>query len=710
MTDRNTLTQQLASLQSHQPSHPLVATAQQKLLSSASSYLPDDAILQLSDACAFADVAHIADRRKSGEPYVTHPIAVAGILAGFKLDVDTLIAAILHDTIEDTVVNKADIINRYNRTVATLVDGVTKLKSSTDKKANKAATFRKILTATLSDPRVLIIKLADRLHNMSTLDAVRLEKRQATAQETLEFYIPFARITGLNELADHIEMLCYMNLDLAAYDKLTNKLTETTLSRSHQQTNIKSYFSHVLTKLDIAGVVQVIDNRINLYRQFFRNRGDATGLVSCYAFEIVVNTISDCDRLADYLIHKYHINSTQIEDHIRKPFAGGNQSLKLTYKTGNETIELTILTQRMLDATRFGVILGDTAPEMSRSVIQASFRNLRELVDDECALTTFDALMDYLHQKKVLCYTPNGDLHELPIGATVLDFAYAINTHLGNNAIGAVVDGKPTKLATPLKSGQHIEILRDPLAVPNPEWLGFIVTSKARRALQEWLRGLTDEEQILHGQEALNRALTTHGYKLTDISPTGWENILAWQGCNHKHDLFKQIATGGLLPQLVVTRLFNQQVTNTSAEQLIANTDGVEIHFSVCCNPIYGDPIVGHLTRRGLMIHRHKCHSIVEARKQNPYHVIQVNWQKDLQTHPRFGVVLQIQQACSDEQISDMLYRLRKINIGINDIYSTNKQTYAYLIVRSRSHVAQAIRELRSLLGFPNIRRLYQYH
>jgi len=250
-------------------SHPLVDEAKDSLMN-AVSYLNIKEREDVLRACHFGDMAHIKDKRKSGEPYITHPIAVAQILAGFLLDKDTIIASILHDTVEDTEVSGALIASEFGETVAQLVDGVTKLKSaSMSKQQSQAATFHKILNATLIDPRVLIIKLSDRLHNMSTMEAVREEKQKSTARETLDFYVPFARIMGLNDIADYIELLCYRNLNPVMYNKFNDKLLQHGLGRNFQKVEISTYLQNLLGHLNLKGHVQVLDNRTNMYRQFF---------------------------------------------------------------------------------------------------------------------------------------------------------------------------------------------------------------------------------------------------------------------------------------------------------------------------------------------------------------------------------------------------------------------------------------------------------
>lgn len=322
-------------------SHPMVDESRDNLLR-AINYLDKPERKEVMHACLFGDIAHLKDRRKSGEPYITHPIAVAEILAGFRLDKDTIIAAILHDTVEDTEVSLDLIRQIYNKSVANLVDGVTKLKSSAmSKQESQAATFHKILSATINDPRVLIIKLSDRLHNMSTLNAVAPDKQRRTASETLQFYVPLARIMGLNDIADYIELLSYRNLNPEMYTKFSDKLLQHGLGRQLQKVNIQTYLQNRLAKLSLKGTVQVLDNRTSMYRQFFKNRGDMNRIIHQYQFEVVLDDVEACYKLADYLMVKYDIKPTNIQDNIKKPLAGGNQSLVLIYEEDYNSIKVT---------------------------------------------------------------------------------------------------------------------------------------------------------------------------------------------------------------------------------------------------------------------------------------------------------------------------------------------------------------------------------
>lgn len=723
-------------------SHTLVVEAVNSLMHTI-GYLPEKERKLVVRACHFGDIAHLKDKRKSGEPYITHPIAVAEITASFRLDKDTLIAAILHDTVEDTEVTHDMLVVEFGKKVAMLVDGVTKLKSSKmSKKESQAATFHKILSATLSDPRVLIVKLSDRLHNMSTLDAVKEEKQKSTARETLDFYIPFARIMGLNDIADYIELLCYRNLNPVMYTKFSDKLLQHGLGRQFQKVEISTYLQNLLVELNLSGSVQVLDNRASMYRQFFRNRGEMSRLIRQYDFEVVLDDISACDTLAYYLIQEYSVLDRNIQDNIRKPKAGGNQSLSLIYKKESNYIKVVLMTKRMKEASRLGVISSDKA-DISHSVIQASLRNMQDLArargvesDDinpqfdspELSVAVIDELMNYLHERKIVCYSPLGRAYELPRGATALDFAYAVGPAIGNIATGADINGRHGKLGLVLADGDTVSVDIDKTATPKADWLGFVATNKARTEILKFLKHLPDDQKQDAGKEALARALKAYDKTLDDLNEDNWTDILAWRGLKTRTELFLQIATGTLLPQLVLSRLFSEEVDMadgaeiTQTKHLLAGIKGVEVGFAKCCNPIYGDGIVGHLSpRQGLVVHRHKCFSLNAVRAENPYQIIQLNWKNNItidhaahQLH--FSARLKIFSLLSEEQVSQVIYELRAINVGIENtaIKSDDKvqktgTTLLDVVVRSREHLNEAIEKLRQVLGYPNIQRLYQY-
>ncbi|OTG75014.1 RelA/SpoT family protein [Acinetobacter terrae] len=687
---------------------PQVSQARQQLKIIIDAYLSASDVERVLVACDYADIAHDGITRKSGEPYILHPIAVSSILSHMRLDAETLMAALLHDVIEDTDFNKEDIAEKFGRTVAELVDGVTKLSHSSDKEYNKAASFRKILQATLQDPRVIIIKLADRYHNMTTLGSLRPDKRRRIAQETFDIFVPMARIVGMNEMADNLEHLCYQNLDLDMFNNVQEALFQTKPKRCEYQSIWEKNLTELLQQHQISGRIKKKNNNIELLRHFVKNDINLQELTHSHAFEIVLQSIADCDRLAEILRENFQI--LHYEDHIRRPLPGGNQSLMMRLKGEKTTLSLTIQTELMRKAARFGVVLGENAPQACRSAIQASMQNLNVLIDGACAKTTFSDLLDYLHQEKIWVYTPHGNLHELPQGATAVDFAYSASLFLGNHAVGAKVNGETKPLSTPLISGQVVEIITDVLATPNPDWLSFINTQKARRALQNILRDQDIEEQQLVGQQALNRALKLFNRSIKDLTEADWIDILQWRHIESKEQLFEQVAVGDLLPQLVANHLFAQgkSIETQSSTRLIQGTEGVDVKYAHCCNPVLGDPIQGHLSRRGLIVHRARCHNLLHEQHQHPENIMPLQWSSEDTDDISFTAYLSIDMVMNDEQISDLIYQCRKEKTGVEMVHNHEGKTYVNIVVHNRKQIAQIIRDLRMHFGFPRITRLAQ--
>ena len=687
---------------------PQVSQARQQLKIIIDAYLDASDVERVLAACDYADLAHDGVTRKSGEPYILHPIAVSSILSHMRLDAETLMAALLHDVIEDTEFNKDDIAEKFGRTVAELVDGVTKLSHSSDKEYNKAASFRKILQATLQDPRVIIIKLADRYHNMTTLGSLRPDKRMRIAQETSDIFVPMARIVGMNEMADNLEHLCYQNLDLDMFNNVQEALLQTKPKRCEYQSLWEKNLTELLQQHQISGRIKKKNNNIELLRHFVKNDIDLQELTHSHAFEIILQSIADCDRLAEILRENFQI--LHYEDHIRRPLPGGNQSLMMRLKGEKTTLSLTIQTELMRKAARFGVILGENAPQACRSAIQASMQNLNVLIDGACAKTTFSDLLDYLHQEKIWVYTPHGHLHELPQGATVVDFAYSASLFLGNHAVGAKINGEIKPLSTPLISGQVIEIITDVLATPNPDWLSFINTQKARRAIQNILRDQDIEEQQLVGQQALNRALKLFNRSITDLTDADWLDILQWRHIESQEQLFEQIAVGDLLPQLVANHLFaqGQNIDPQSSTRLIQGTEGVDVKYAHCCNPVLGDPLQGHLSRRGLIVHRARCHNLLHEQHLHPENIMPLQWSSEDIEDISFNAYLSIDLSMNDEQISDLIYQCSKEKTGVEMVHNHDGKTYVNIVVHNRKQIAQIIRDLRMHFGFPRIARLGQ--
>ncbi len=699
----------MADLRSTALHDPAVARAKAELVTQVQAYLPASAVQTVQQAADCADLAHQGVTRQSGEPYILHPIAVTLLLAEMQMDVDSLAAALLHDVIEDTAVSKADLARQFGPVVAELVDGVTKLKISKDKHINQAASFRKMLTATLHDPRVMVIKLADRLHNMSTLGALAPEKKRRVARETLDIFVPMGRLIGMREVADRLELLGLEALDPDLFAHVARTLEQMAPKRQALQARRLEQIQRGLARLQMQAQVTPMANEPMVYENFFRRRGSLSDLLQVQCFDIVLDTVSDCDRLAGWV--RQQASDVQINDQIRHPQPGGRQFLQLTLRDSDGVLELFLQTARMQEAARLGLAMGAAVPQASRAVIQASLQNLADLIDCDCARSTFSALLEYLHLEKVIGYTPDGDLHELPQGATLIDFAYAASLFLGNHAIGARINGEQVPLTTPLVSGQVVEIITDPLATPNPDWLSVVNTSKARRAIQQVLLEQDADEQRMVGRQALERALRAYALTLADLSAADWSDVLNWQQVPSREALYERIAVGDLWPQLVVSRWLSHQ--SESGEHagagLIENALGLEVRYAQCCHPIYGDPILAHLTRRGLVIHRRRCPNLLHEHRQHPESVVGLHWRSDPEAEPSFPVKLMVDRALQDEETTELIYQVREQRGGVESLEILTDRTLLTLVVRDRDHLAQLIRDVRGRLGFAQISRVMQH-
>lgn len=684
----------------------LVEQAKAELAFVVQTYLPEDQVRTVMAAAEFADRAHAGITRKSGEPYILHPIAVTALLADMQMDAESLAAALLHDVIEDTEFDKQDLSTGFGPVVAELVDGVTKLKISKDKQINQAASFRKMLTATLQDPRVMVIKLADRLHNMSTLGALSPEKKHRIARETLDIFVPMGRLIGMRAVSDQLELLCLEAMDPDLFAHVTRTLHEAAPERLARERRRQQQLERGIARLGLHAEVTPQSNELLIYQDFFRRRNRLADLLKIHAFDVVLDSVSDCDRLAGWV--RQQASQVEIIDQIRHPQPGGRQFLQLNLRDSDGLMQLFLQTPRMQEAARLGLALGDAVPQASRSVIQASLQNLSELIDRDCAKTTFSALLEYLHHDKIIGYTPDGDLHELPQGATLIDFAYAASLFLGNHAIGARINGERRPLTAPLISGQVVEIITDPLATPNPDWLSVVTTQKARRAIQHVLREQDVEEQRMVGRQALERALRSYDLALQDLSALDWADLLHWQQLPSREALFERMAVGDLWPQLVTARLLShhQSTAEPDRDSLIENTLGLEVRYAQCCHPIYGDPIRAHLTRRGVVIHRRRCPNLLHERQQHPESIVTLRWRPELSGDPRFPVDLVMDRPLQDEETTELIYRVREQLGGVESLNICDDRTELSLVVRDRDHLARLIRDLRGHLGFPQISRV----
>lgn len=608
------------------------------------SYLPENSVEEVVRAYEFGAQAHEGQRRMSGEPYISHPVAVASILADLNLDQDTLCAAILHDVIEDTPTAKEQIEESFGAQVAELVDGVSKLdKLQFKTKAEaQAESFRKMMLAMVQDIRVILVKLADRLHNMRTLGAMPEVKRRRIARETLEIYAPIANRLGINSMRVELEDLGFEALYPHRYQVLSRSLKRGVGSRRQTVKKILENINDGLRRAGLEGVVEGRQKHVYSVYQKMRNKGvSLSDVADVFGFRIVVDDPSTCYRTLGVVHELYKPMPGRFKDFIAIPRANGYQSLHTTL-VGPKGIplEVQIRTQDMHVIAESGIAahwrykasdVGGSAPHArAREWLQG----LVEMDGTGSSEEFLESVKVDLFPDKVYVFTPKGDIKRLPRGATIVDFAYAVHTDIGNRCVAAKVDRKPVPLRTPLQNGQTVDIVTARGARPNPSWINFVVTAKARASIRAYLKNLRRSEAVEFGKRLIDRALGAFNTKLRKISKPRINAVLEELGVSTAEDLYEQVGLGQrLAPFVARTMMPGEKDEDDVAEPAplaISGTEGMIVSYGRCCFPLPGDAIMGYLSSgRGVVIHRHTCGNLAEFRKQ-PEKWIAVDWKKDI--------------------------------------------------------------------------------
>jgi guanosine-3',5'-bis(diphosphate) 3'-pyrophosphohydrolase len=611
-----------------------------------SGYLKPEDISQLQNAYLFSQSAHSGQYRKSGEPYISHPLAVASILGKLHLDIQTLTAALLHDVMEDTHVSKSEISNRFGTAVADLVDGVSKLdKIEFQTHADaQAENFRKMLLAMARDVRVILIKLADRLHNMRTLEAMRPEKRRRTARETMEIYAPIANRLGLNNIYQELQELSFLNLFPTRYRVLT-KATKGV--RGNRREVLKKILDAIRKCLYEAGLDTKVSGRekqlYSIYKKMVEKRLTFSEIFDIYGFRVVVKDIPSCYIALGALHSLYNPIPGKFKDYIAIPKANGYQSLHSTLLGPYGTpIELQIRTPEMHRIAEAGVASHWLYKSSNTDLNDIHMRThqwlqslLETLSDSDNSLEFLEHLKVDLFPGEVYVCTPQGKILTLPKDSTAVDFAYAVHTDIGNCCVAVKINGENASLRTKLRSGDRVEIVTAPHAEPNPAWLTYVVTSKARSHIRHFLKTMQFEESAEFGKRLLNQALLSFNIDPQTISEAQWEKLARQSGAKSKKELLTDMGLGKHLPAVVAKRLATpgESVSRPSGGDdaiAILGTEGMAVQFAKCCHPIPGDPIVGFIKKnQGLVIHIHDCPLIAKNRRSKN-NWLDVTWSQDI--------------------------------------------------------------------------------
>lgn len=610
------------------------------------SYLKPEDVAIIRAAYRFSDEAHHGQTRLSGEPYITHPLAVAGALAEWRMDAQAIVAALLHDVMEDTAVTKAQIADQFGKQVAELVDGLSKLdkiefQSYQDAQAEN---FRKMLMAMARDLRIVLIKLADRRHNLQTMAPIRPEKRKRIAHETLEIYAPIATRLGLNNISRQLQDLSFRHIHPMRFAVLAKAVKAARGNRRELLTKILEGIHSKLAEAHIeAGVFGREKSLYSIYHKMLDKHLSFSQVLDIYGFRIIVKDIPTCYLALGALHSRFKPVPGKFKDYIAIPKVNGYQSLHTTLIGPYGTpIEIQIRTQAMHHLAEEGIAshwLYKDSEESGADLQNKMHTWLQSLLELQSATGDSSEFLEHvkvdLFPDEVYVFTPKGKILALPRGATVIDFAYAVHTDIGHRCVAARIDHELIPLSAELANGNQVEIITAPYANPNPAWLGYVKTSRARSRIRQFLRGVQQDGASSLGEKMLNQELQALGVVPSEIPPMVWDRVLQESGKKTRRELYSDVGLGRSLAAVTARRLAEheevpQSEANASSPLLIRGTDGMAIQLASCCQPIPGDPIIGLLRKdQGLRIHTHACHAVRKSRSTEPQNWIHVEWEPD---------------------------------------------------------------------------------
>ena len=694
-------------------------------------YLTEAQVDQIHQAFLMALDAHREQKRQSGEPYITHPVAVACILAEVRMDAQSIMAALLHDVLEDTEVTKEQMTQAFGEDVTNLVDGVSKLTQFEFRSAmeKQAENFVKMVLAMSQDIRVIIIKLADRLHNMRTLDAMPQHKKRRIAKETLEIYAPIARRLGMREFSVELEELGFHAYQPMRYKALNDAVTK---ARGHRK--------RVLARIDKALHEAISDSQIehakitgrekhlySIYRKMLEKNLKFSDVMDVYAFRIVADSRDACYRVLGLVHGLYRPVLERFKDYIAIPKSNGYQSIHTTlFGPYGLPIEIQIRTTDMDRMATNGIaahwLYKETAkPNRSQQRAKHWVNNLLELKEQSGnSLEFLENVKVDLFPDEVYVFTPKGEIRALPAGATAVDFAYAVHTDVGNTCVAAKVNRQLTPLSTPLASGQSVEIMTDKHARPNPAWLDFVVTSKARSCIRHFLINRKHVDSVKLGKQLLASALAHDRLALKNISEELWQEILTNFDLDSVDDLYAQIGLGDRIGVIVAQQIQQWFAEHKNMAQeieqhhvnneplAIRGTEGMMVKYATCCHPIPGDPIVGVLTSGyGVNVHMASCASLKRFAK-TPEKVTTLRWAED--ENADFSVVILVQVANARGVLAKIAMVISSAEADIEDIDVEDKDGRYFnvlieLQVKNRVHLARIMRKIRTLNEVVKIQR-----
>lgn len=693
-------------------------------------YLKPQDIAQIWEGYRFAFKAHDGVVRKTGEPYITHPVSVACILAELHMDVPTILAALLHDVVEDTPTTTEEINEKFGQQVAELVDGLTKLDKIEFQSASQAQAenFRKMLLAMSQDVRVILVKLADRLHNMQTLEAMKPEKKKSIAKETLEIYAPIANRLGLNAIYQELEDLSFQYLYPMRFRAISKAIKAARGNRKEVVSKILDAIKQQLVSLNIDAEVSGREKHLySIYKKMTGKTTTFSQIYDIYGFRVVVKDMPSCYLALGALHALYKPIPSKFKDYIALPKANGYQSLHTTlFGPFGTPIEVQIRSDEMHNIANAGVAahwLYKASDAQLTALQQQTHQWLQRLLDIQSEST--DSL-DFLEHLKidlfpdeVYVFTPKGKIMALPKGATAVDFAYAVHSDIGNCCVAVRINHELAPLRTELHNGDHVEIITAALAKPNPAWLNYVVTGRARAHIRHFLKAQQSTEAAHIGERLLNQALRAMHVEPTSITEAHWQKLIRDYGLKKKSDILSDIGLGKRQNVMVAHQLVAmtddhvEKHTKLPAMSLdtitIRGTEGMAVQFAQCCRPIPGDPILGFINKdKGLVIHTHDCPSVRKFRL-DPDKWLDVEWEPESKRLFKTNLNL---------TVANQPGMLAKIAAGIADagsnidnvsVEEADGSAYANLYftvqVKNRIHLADLMRGLRKIPDVVRINR-----
>jgi guanosine-3',5'-bis(diphosphate) 3'-pyrophosphohydrolase len=692
-------------------------------------YLEPDQIAEVYRAYLFGAEAHDGQSRASGEPYIYHPLAVARILAEMRMDTKSLIAALLHDVIEDTPTAKEQIIKLFGEEVAELVDGVSKLTNIEfeSRLEAQAENFRKMILAMTRDIRVILVKLADRLHNMRTLGAMRADKRRRIARETLEIYAPIANRLGMNRVRLELEELGFAALYPLRYRVIAERMKK---SRGNRKEIVSKIENSIMERMKQEGLNgQVIGREKHLYgiyKKMKEKQVQFNDIMDVYAFRIIVGSVDMCYRVLGAVHNLYKPVPGRFKDYIAIPKANGYQSLHtVLFSPYGVPIEVQIRTEDMHRVAEAGIAahwLYKSGDDFGNSAQVRARQWLLDLLEiQQHAGNSMEFLENVkvdLFPDEVYVFTPKGEIMEMPRGATAVDFAYAVHTDVGNQCVAVKIDRRLMPLRSELRNGQTVEIITAAGARPNPAWLNFVHTAKARANIRNFLKNLQHDEAVSLGQRLLNKILEQYGSNLSALQEQQLQDICKTFKVKSFDKLLMEIGLGNRMPMLVARTLIQseeekpgKEIKSAGSESkplAIKGTEGTVVTYAKCCRPIPGDKIIGFVSAgRGVVIHVEDCKNIADYRNK-PEKWIDVEWEENV--IGEFPVELRLLVVNQRGVLATIAAAISDLDANIENVVMDERdgqhsQLTITVAVKNRKHLARIIKRLRSLSNVVRIAR-----